>query len=159
MIEKFRILQKVKATREDTALRALRAKREQLSEAVRSRRQQEKAVEDSAAALPDREAAVYQEIMRKVVDAQKIDATKEKVVQLHKDHEHLEDDLEMAIQRCLRLTQEVDDAHRAYQVAQRTREKFDMMLEDLVREHADQAERAEEAEIEELFAKGRPVPA
>jgi len=159
MIQDFKILQRVKATREDTALRALRAKREQLEEAVRIRREREKAVEDSAASLTDREDAIYSEIMRKVVDTNEIDSVKEHVLEVHKGHQQLEDELELAIQNCLRLEQEVEEAQRAYQAAQRTREKFDTMLEDLVREQAVFRERAEETEIEDLFSKGRKIPA
>ncbi|PTW56646.1 type III secretion system (T3SS) protein YscO [Breoghania corrubedonensis] len=158
MIGKFKILARVKATREDAALRAMTAKREELRRAHLVQDQRKQAVEESEATLGERETAIYQPIMRKPVKHQAIDETKEKVVRLQKTHQCLKDELEMAVQQCLRLAREEEDARLAYQAAQKTREKYDTMLEDMRVEHAMTAERNEEAEIEDLFCKAQSVP-
>ncbi|MEI2384483.1 YscO family type III secretion system apparatus protein [Breoghania sp. JC706] len=158
MIGKFAILARVKATREDAALRALTAKREELRRAGRIRQEREQAVAQSEATLIEREDAIFRPIMMKPVRHEAIDETKEKVLLLQKDHERLKDELEMAIQQCRRLAQEEEDARRAYQAAQKTREKYDTMLDDMRMEQFMAAEGKEEAEIEDLFCKARSLP-
>lgn len=157
MTPRFRQLQKVKATHEDNALRALQVKRAELADAYRRRAACETNLAKSAESLGAREDAIYQEIMQQIVATDDIDETKENVLKLHKGHQDLEDELELADQQCRAQEAQVEEAQAAYQAAQRTREKFDRMLEDLVAEQAEADERAEEGEIEDLFAKGRPV--
>lgn len=158
MIAKFKVLARVKATREDAALRFLTAKREELRRAHQLQEQRNKAVEESAATYDDREDAIYQPIMKKTIDGLAIDETKERVTNLQKDHERLKDELEMAIQRCQRLNKEEEEARLAYQAAQKTREKYDNMLSDMRMEQATLAESKEEAEVEDLFCKAQTFP-
>jgi len=155
MIEKFPSLQKVKVSREESALGTLRASRTRLAEAMQHRGECKAAVDDSAATLTGRENAIFDTIIQAVVGTDEVDLVKESVLLLHKGHQELEDELEMADQQCLQLSQEVEEARRAYQSAQRTREKFDRMLRDLVEQQAGLDERTEEAEIEELFGRER----
>lgn len=158
MIDKFKVLARVKATREDAALRFLTSKREELRRAHEIEKQRSIAVQDSEVTLTDRENAIYQPIMKQTVSSQAIDETKDKVTQLQKDHERLQDELEMSVQQCLRLSNEEENARRAYQAAQRVREKYDMMLSDMTHEHSVIAESKEEAEVEELFCKAQSFP-
>ncbi len=159
MIARFRTLLKVKTTREDLALRALRTKRNEVLEAEQIRAKQEISLKESQDSLGAREEKVYDKIMQRAVKYGEIEIAKDTVLELHKAHQQLEDNLELAIQKCLQLNAELEIAQNEYQIAQRTREKFDNMLGDLIKEQNTRDERAEEAGIEELFTKGRPLPA
>jgi transcriptional accessory protein Tex/SPT6 len=156
MIKSFTPLEKIKVTRETIVLGALRAKREQLTAAIKFCEDCKSAVQASFATLADRETAVFAEIMQRVVATAQIDTVKESVLLIYKDHQQLEDELELAVQQCQLLTQEVADAHRAYQEAQRAREKFTMILKDFIQQRASLAEQEEEAEMEDLFCNRRP---
>ncbi|EHS51852.1 hypothetical protein PDO_5008, partial [Rhizobium sp. PDO1-076] len=115
MIEKFRVLQDVKYRREDACLRALQTARAMLSNAIQLRQEQATAVAESAVTLTDRENAIYQRIMQKVVATGEIELSKERVLLVYKGHQQLEDDLELASQRCAVLAKDVEDARHVYQ--------------------------------------------
>lgn len=155
MIEKIAPLHKVKAMREKTALRRLRAKRDRLSEVSRIRLECELAVKESADNLPHRENAIFQEIIQKVVDSREIDSVREDVFQLHRSHQQLEDNLENAMQEQHQLVAEVESAHQAHVIAQRAYQKFDLALEDLLHLKATLDDQTEEGEMEDIFRKGR----
>ena len=156
MISQFRTLHKLKARRENTALLAVQAKRAELAEAMAIRTAREAALAESTATLADRETAIFDDIMQKIVGTDRVELVKDKVLMLHKQHQQLADDLELAIQNCVDLERELEDAQDLYQIAQRTREKFDIVLDELIREQAVLGELVEEAEIEDAFAKRRP---
>lgn len=156
MIAQFRTLHKVKVTREDIVLRALQAKRLELAEAEDTRQECETVVAESSDTLRERENAIFDAIIQKIVTTDEIDTVKENIQQIYKDHQQLEDELEMSIQHCARLTRELEDTQEQFQLAQRSREKFDSLLGDLVRDQAALGEKVEEAEVEDVYAKRRP---
>ncbi|KZM47397.1 YscO family type III secretion system apparatus protein [Labrenzia sp. OB1] len=158
MIGKFKTLRKVKETKEDLALRALRAKRRELAEANEIRRHRDTALKESTSSLKLRESDVYQGIMHKSVSFEEIDEVKDKVLMLHKNHQQLRDDYEVAAETCCRLSEELKSSQVVYHTAQRTREKFDNVLEDLQRDKHEQDELNEELAVEDNLSKGMPRP-
>ena len=157
MIEKFEVLCQVKRVKEDRLFRDLQAKRKALSEAEEEVVRQQAIVDESKRTLPERENALYDEIIKQVVDIDRIDGTKDKVLGLQKDHEALEDGLNRAVQVKIKFEDQLKKIRHAYQLAQRNREKFENLKTDLEIAHFLQAERKEEEEIEELFAKAQSI--
>ena len=158
MIGQFKILCRVKKLREESLFHALQVKRNELAKAELNVAERTCAVRKNEETLPARINAVYNEIMNQIVDVNDIDETKAKIVSLQNDHQQLIDQLERAIQTKIRLEKEVEEARQAYQIALRNKDKFDMIKSDLEAELAFFFEQKEEAEIEDLFAKGQPVP-
>ncbi len=158
MIDKFKILCRVKKLREDSLFRALQLKRRELKKAVLAVEKLTIDVQNSDETLPARINDVYNTIMLQVVDVDDIDETKTKVINLQEDHQRIVDRLERAIQIKIRLEKEMEEASTTYHVAQRNREKFDRIRTDLESEAAIAFEQKEESEIEELFTKGQLMP-
>ncbi len=156
MMSKFSILQKIKTNREELALRSLREKRTQFLEAVEHRLTRQKAFEESAASLTERENSVFDKIMQKVVETRDVDTVKESILHIKKEHQQLEDDLELAERQCNLLEKEFEMARYAFLASQRTREKYDAMMLKFMAERTIVLERGEEAEAEELPMSGRP---
>lgn len=152
----FKTLRKVKVTREELALRALRAKRAELAEAIDIRGQCETALAESTSSLKPREAEVYQNIMRKSISVEEVNEVKDKVLMIHKDHQRLQDDLEVAMETCRRVGEELKSKQEVYRAAQRAREKFDNVLDDMKREKNERDELNEELAVEDSFSKVTP---
>jgi len=155
MIGQMRVLLRVKDLKLDQALRAMQAKRAERDAAHRERVAAENAVAESAATYAAREDAIYADIIGKVIGQDGVDETHGRVIQLQKSHAALEDELERARHVEARLEQELQAATTAYFAAQRMRDKFSMITDDLQTEIDTAAESREEIEVEDLFARPR----
>ncbi|MFN3146710.1 MAG: type III secretion system stalk subunit SctO [Paracoccaceae bacterium] len=153
MIRQFKVLQSVKKMREDRALRELMKAREDLRKAEERLQDAITAVEDSARTLPDRERAIYAEILRKIVGLPDIDSAKDRVLALQMDHQRLIDRRGRAEDHVKRMQEALVEAQAEYRRKQQEVEKIDTLLERMIREAAEEATAKEEAEIEELFSK------
>lgn len=152
MTGEFSTLHKVKATREETALKVLREKLLALSRALEIRDDRQKIVSDSIATLSEREAALYDSVMHKVVETRDIDAVKERIDLIREAHQQLEDELVIATQQCDTLDDLREQASRAFQAAQRDREKLETVLDQFAHEQARADEHFQEAEIDDLYS-------
>lgn len=156
MIRQMKILLRVKELKEERALRAMQAKRQQFDAAQQQRIGAEADVVESAATIPSRETAIYAEILGEIVDQSEIDRIKGRIVQLEKEHNALKD----AAERCRhvehRLEGELETLTLAFRYAQKKRDKFQIVTDDLVLAAAVEAEHKEEVEVEDLFSRARP---
>lgn len=155
MIGQMKTLLHVKKLKEEQALTAMQVKRQQLEVARRRRIGAEADVAESAATLPVRENAIYAEIMGEVVDQSEIDRTKGRIVRLEKDHTALKDIAERCRHIEHGLEGELETLTLAYRHAQKKRDKFQIVTDDLVLAAATEAEHKEEVEIEDLFSRPR----
>lgn len=158
MIRQFRMLGKVKALREDKALRALQKARAVLRDAEARLAQLEQEVAESAASLPRRERALFDPVIGQTVGMPDIDEVKEDVLALHRDHQSLEDRRDRARDHVLRCEQALAAARIELRMRQQDTEKITTVTGELVAAaDAEQAAR-EEIEIEDAFSRPRPRP-
>jgi len=158
MIEQFATLCRVKELHEQNSLRTLRAKRTAVEKAQLAEDDQRSIAAQSAQTLPDREAALFDAIMKVAVTVHDIDETKHKALKLREDHQALADEVERRVQIRMRCEKERDQARAEYQMAQRNLDKFNMIKSDLETQQLLAAEEREELEIEDLFSKGQALP-
>jgi hypothetical protein len=159
MIGQIKVLLRIKQLREEQAFRALQAKRGQVAEAQQRLVRAREAVAESAASLPAREDAIYAELLGKVVEPDAFDETRAKVVELEKAHARLKDEVERAAHVLSRLEEELQAAIRAHNLALKARDKYGIITDELVREALAIVDAKEEVEIEDLFSRGKKVPA
>jgi hypothetical protein len=155
MIGQMRVLLRVKDLKLDQALRVMQAKRAERELARQERVAAENAVAESEATYAAREDAIYADIIGEIIGQDGIDTTHGRVVQLQKAHAALKDELERALHVEARLEQELQAATAAYFAAQRMRDKFSMITDNLQTEIDTAAENREEIEVEDLFARPR----
>lgn len=155
MIGQMRVLLRVKDLKLDQALRAMQAKRAEREAARRERVAAENAVAESEATYAAREDAIYAAIIGQVIGQDGIDETHGRVAQLQKSHAALKDELERARHVEARLEEELQAATAAYFAAQRMRDKFSMITDNLQQEADALIEGREEVEVEDLFARPR----
>ncbi|MGQ3211783.1 MAG: type III secretion system stalk subunit SctO [Shinella sp.] len=151
----MKTLLRVKKLKEEQALSAMQAKRRQLDDARRRRIGAEADVAESAAALPSRENAIYAEILGEVVDQSEIDRIKGRIVRLERDHTVLKDIAERCRHIEHGLEGELVTLTQAYRHAQKKRDKFQIITDDLVLAAAVEVEHKEEIEVEDLFSRPR----
>lgn len=152
MIEKLKVLQRVKEKRELAALRMMRAKKNELQEVKRVKAENERSFLESKQALPVREDGIYEDILNKVVNLEQLDFVGERVSDLHLRHRKTEEDLDQSTRKQEEVTKETAIAKRVYQKAQQNREKYDSMISDREADLARVLEKDEEARIEDIAA-------
>lgn len=155
MIGRMRTLLRIKNLKLDQALGVMQAKRQEVAMAQAARAAAKARLDESARTYARREDAVYAPILRRVVDHDGIEATRGRVVQLEKEHAALGDVHERARHVLARLEVELETATKAYFAALRVRDKFVLMIDEMLAEAARTTESREEAEIEELFVRPR----
>ena len=155
MIRQMKVLLRVKELKEERALRAMQAKRQQFAAAQQQRIGAEADVAESAATIPSRETAIYAEILGEIVDQAEIDRIKGRIVQLEKEHNALKDVAERCRHVEHRLEGELETLTVAFRFAQKKRDKFQIVTDELVLEAAVEAEHKEEVEVEDLFSRAR----
>jgi hypothetical protein len=155
MIRQMKVLLRIKELKEERALRAMQAKRQQFVAAQQQRIGAEAAVAESAATMPGRETAIYAEILGEVVDQGEIDRIKGRIVQLEKEHNALKDVAERCRHVEHRLEGELEALTLAFRFAQKKRDKFRIVTDELVEADAAEAEHKEEVEVEDLFSRAR----
>lgn len=159
MIGQIKVLLRVKQLREEQAFRTLQLKRAQVAEGEARVARAHEAVLESARTLPAREDAIYAELIGKVVEPDAFDEARAKVAELEKAHARLKDEEERARHVLSRLNEELAAALKAHNAALRARDKYDIITDELVREALAIVDAKEEVEIEDLFSRGRRVPA
>lgn len=153
MIQQFRMLQKVKRLREDKALRALQAARRAVQEAIERRDRIAAEVTESAATLPAREKAIYQEILGKVVGMGAVDSAKDNVLHILSEHQKLVDRRDRASDHVRRCEEKLVEAQAELRAKQAEVEKTDTITDEMAQALAEEEVAKEEAEIEDLFSR------
>ncbi len=155
MIAQITVLLRVKQLKEEQAFRTMNAKRQQVAEAKAVVDAARIRMEKSAATLPAREDAIYEEILRRVVGLTAIDEAKARVVTLEKEHARLVDAHERAVHIHAKLDQELQAAVQAYRKTLKDRDKYVILTDELRAEHNAQLSQREETEIEDIFSTRR----
>lgn len=155
MIAQMKTLLRVKDLKLEQAERAMQAKRAQRDAARLEREQAAETVAESARTYVSREDAIYDDIMGREIGQDVVDETRGRVVQLEKAHVALKDDLDRALHVEARLEQELVTATAAFFAAQRARDKFTIITDDLKQAAVALVEGREEVEVEDLFARPR----
>lgn len=158
MITQFRTLGKVKALREDKALRALQKARVILREAEERLAALEAEVADSRATLPARERALFTPVLGQTVGMPAIDEVKENVLDLHRQHQALEDRRDRARDHVKRCEQALEAARKELRMRQQDSEKITTVTNELVEALTIEQLAREEIEIEDAFARPKPKP-
>ncbi|EAV41325.1 hypothetical protein SIAM614_01004 [Stappia aggregata IAM 12614] len=152
MIEKLKLLQKVKEKREFAALRLMRAKKSDLFEMNKIRNNKEKEFRESRKKLPEREDGAYDVVLNKIVDLDELDILGERLSELHRRHRKTEEDLDLSTRQREKLAEEAAITECKYQIAQRNREKYDALIAGRGAELALLNEKDEEALLEDVVA-------
>lgn len=159
MIPQFKMLLSVKKLREDKAMRALQKARTELRKAEEREAALTAEVEESARTLPAREQALFDEIIRQVVDMGDVDDTKARVLALNDAHRRLSDRRDRAAEHVLRCQEKLHTARVELQRCQAEVEKTDTILTDLIEAFEEEIIAKEEAEVEDLFTRPRGMAA
>ena len=157
-IIQFTTLARVKSLREQKALEALQKARRAVADAEARLAKLTDEIAESAATLPDRIHALYQDIVGETVDLPAIDMVAHRAAKLEAAHQRLEDRRARAEHKLVELREKADEAALAYRRAQTEREKYDGLLDDMKSEREGLVIAKEEAEIEDLFARPRARP-
>jgi len=155
MIGQLSVLLRVKQLKEEQAFRAMNAKRQQVAEALAAVEAARSRMQESAATLPAREDAIYDEILQRVVGLTAIDEVKARVVALEKEHTKLVDAYERAAHIHAKLAEELQAAVQAYRKTVKDRDKYVILTDQLRAEHEAQLAQREETEIEDIFSTRR----
>lgn len=149
------ILLRVKELREEQAFRTLTARRRLLAEAEAELAQAEAIVAASAATLRAREDAIYEEILRKVVDLNAVEDTKGKVLLLEKEHGLLLDARERAAHVVRRRKDELAAAVKHHRQCQKNKDKYIIITDEISHVLLAEATLKEETEVEDTFSTRR----
>lgn len=155
MMNQIKTLLRVKQLKEEQAFRTVNVKRQQVIVARQQLEAAERAIADSAAALPAKEAAIWAEIMRRVIALNDIDTIKLKIKALQDAHQRLVDAGARARHVLARAETELADAITAHKRAIKTRDKYIVLRDDVVAEFQALQDHKEEAEVEDLFSTPR----
>jgi small-conductance mechanosensitive channel len=155
MIPQFRVLTKVKKLREERAERALEAARATLRKAVERAEALSAEAEESTRTLGDRERALYDTILKKVVGMGAVDDVKDQVLALMNEHQALLDRRDRAWEHVARCEAKVAEARVELRRRQADVEKIVTITDELVAADLAEKTQKEEIEIEDLFSRPR----
>ncbi|MCP8939533.1 type III secretion protein [Alsobacter sp. SYSU M60028] len=159
MMQQLAVLLKVKRLKEEQAQRALAARRREAEEAARAFAAARDAAETSRLALPGREHAVYVPMFGRTVAHDDLDEARGAVAAIFREHQERVDERDGADQRRHRTEAALQEARQAHLLAQRKRDKYVSLVDDLKVQLEAEAENSEALEIEDLFSKaGGPRP-
>lgn len=153
MIAQFKVIGSVKKLREEKAMRALEAARTALEKAVKRAEELAAEVAESERTLPEREIAVYEKVLKKIVGMGALDDAKDQVLKLLSEHQKLIDRLDRAQEHVIRCQDKLKEARIELRKRQADVEKIETITAELVREAEEEQIAKEEGEIEDLFAK------
>jgi hypothetical protein len=158
LIRKIARLLKIKEMREQETLRLMQIKRRALVEAEAERAEAVRIRDEGERTYPDREQAVYDTVMGRVVEQDAVEDMKAALVRLAESRQELRDEVTRMDHVVARFRRELQDAREAHAAAVRAKEKY-VFLYGHVRDIAlAEAEAREESEIEELFSKPIRTP-
>jgi hypothetical protein len=152
VIGQLKILLRVKELKEEKAFRAVNVKRREVAEALSTIEAARDKVREDAATLPAREDAIYQGIIGRVVDFDKIDEAKNRMQQLEKDHAKLVDSVERAVHVHARLEKELAATVASHRKTVKDRDKYMVLTDEVSSELRAQISHREEVEIEDTFS-------
>lgn len=152
MIEQLKLLLRLKELKEDRALRAVSTKRIEVSAALAELDRAKGHVRDSERTLPEREDAIYEPIIGRVIDHDKIEETKGLLWQLENQHAKLVDASERAVHVHARLDRQLKDAVAAHRQSMKERDKYSLLTGTIGDEVRGQAAYRDEIEIEDMFS-------
>lgn len=151
MIGQMTVLLRLRRLKEEQALRAVQAKRREVADGEAALVAARRTVSESVATMPAREDAIYRAIIGTVVDPDRLDDTRGRVVALQQGHKRLEDAEERAGYVLHRLETELQASVDHHRRAMRMTEKYTVVRTDLVEQADAAATLAEENEVEEMF--------
>jgi hypothetical protein len=157
-LPKMKVLLRLKTLKEEQALRALQAKRREVADGEAALDRSRQAAAASAATLSSREDAIYDAILGRVLSLDDLDDTRGAVVRLEQDHARLTDAVDRSAHILARLNTELDASATAHRASLRVKDKYTTLTVSLADAVAEEAARAEENEVEELFATPRKAP-
>ncbi len=158
MIRKIARLLKIKDMREQEALRLVQVKRRALREAEAELDRAVEIRDESVRSYPEREQAVYDTVMGRIVAQDAVEDMKAGLVRLAETHQEVVDEVTRMEHVVARFRRELSDAREAHAAAVRAKEKY-VFLHGHVRDlMLAEAEAREEGEVEELFAKPMRTP-
>ena len=146
----------IKNFREQKAERAVRAQRRVLDEAVAERDDAEHRLEEYRDYAAEQERRIYQGLCERVVRVRDIEDVHGQVRSLRERERGHEDELDAAETRRDEEEQQLESDRTAHAEALRMRDKFVELADVFAQEERAQAERKEEAEIEEAAETRRP---
>lgn len=153
MIGQMKALLRIKELKQERALSAMRAKQAQLEQARIETQEALEIAEEFRETMPEKENAIYDTVMRRVVNLDGIDDVRAKIVELQNEYNALKDDWDRALQIEKRIEGELTEAVNAYRAAVKQRDKYITITETMQAEADAEADRKEEIEIEDLFSK------
>lgn len=156
-MKEFKQLVTVKEMRESKAERTLHAQRRALAAAETERDSAMHRLDDYRAYATAQERRIYDDLCTRVVKLRDIEDVHGRVQALRFREADYREELATAERRREREELKLRDDKAAHQQALRTRDKFLEMDGIFTRERRDGAERAEEAEIEEIAGNRQPA--
>jgi type III secretion protein O len=148
----IRPLLRIKTLRADRAEDEHRQRRAVYNAALAAAETAQQTLEEWRADMPRKEAAIYDEVIGRVVDLEALDAVQERLVQL-REHERLLQQRVIDAQAAARdALKAADEAAALSAQARRNVSKFEEIVDMLRRADLAEAERREDLELEE-FAK------
>ena len=154
MIDKLKLLLKVKKLKEAEALKLMQMKRVKEREAKSAAERSRIIAEESAATLEPRGDALYAEIMGKTIDLGCLDDLKLRLVAMQKDHDRLKDKLQRDELAHEKADSALQLAIRDHDERVRATQKYEILTDDLIAVQMRRQEHAEEAEIEDRVIRG-----
>jgi Type III secretion protein YscO len=151
MMERLKLLLRIKDLREEQALRRVNAKRREVLEAEAALREARRAVRESAATLPDREDAVFKPIIQRVVGFDDVEQAKANLRVLQREHTKFVDNAERTAHVEKRLQKQLAEAVVAHQHAIGERDKYATLTDEAVSQWRSELDYREEVEIEDLL--------
>ena len=151
----WRELQQLKTFREQQAQTALLARRAELAIARRAREAAQQALQAHQRLAQEHEKTLYAELLRKLVKLRDIEDVQQAVAHLKRTEHGLATKQEEAATHERRHEDQAAQAQQLHRAAERVKEKFDQLARLHFDEAAREAERVEEAEIEEVASLRR----
>ncbi|PDT90823.1 hypothetical protein CO669_07560 [Bradyrhizobium sp. Y36] len=152
MIEQLKLLLRLKELKEDRALRAVNTKRIEVSSALAELDRAKGHVSESKRTLPEREDAIYEPIIGRIIDHDEIEETKGRLWQLENQHARLVDASDRAAHVHARLERQLKDAVIVHRQSMKERDKYSILTGTIGDELRGEATYREEIEIEDVFS-------
>lgn len=156
-MKEFKQLVTVKMMREEKAERTVHTQRRVLVQAERERDDAQQRLDDYQVYAVEQERRIYQELCTRVVKLRDIEDVHGQVQALRFREADYREELQAAQTRREREEHQLETDKTSHKTALRTRDKFVEMDGIFTRERVEQAEHAEEAEIEETASNRRPA--
>ncbi len=149
MIRQFAALKRMKELREEKLQLAVEAKRRELRQALALHQQAVMAAQENARMLPEREKAIYAELIGRVEKPNRFEIAKEKVQRLEAEQQQLEDQARHLQAEAETRGRELEQLRLAHRRTQIERDKYQTTMQELELEARLLSEAKEESEQEE----------